>query len=168
MRADASAKVDDVRAKIDKRNRELDVKDAAGDAARPAATSGVREGRRPRSFSASSRWRSRMGLRWSAETVACRGHHCCGSGSENGPDHDVAGIVHAGMDARVGDPAGQKSDRHGQAWQVPAEGIGEGKRRRRVRRERGRFRHRYVAARRRVGDRGDRDAAGGQGALRRG
>jgi hypothetical protein len=32
MRADAAAKRDDVRAKIDKRNRELDAKDAAGDA----------------------------------------------------------------------------------------------------------------------------------------
>ena len=32
MRADAAAKRDDVRAKIDKRNREMDAKDAADDA----------------------------------------------------------------------------------------------------------------------------------------
>jgi hypothetical protein len=32
MRADASAKMQDLRTKIDKRNRELDAKDAAGEA----------------------------------------------------------------------------------------------------------------------------------------
>jgi hypothetical protein len=80
------------------------------------------------------------------EAIACRGHHCCGSRSENGPDHDVAGVVNAGVGSRVGDGAGQQSDRHGQARQVPADGVGERKRRSCVPgRERGRSRHWYVA-----------------------
>src|SRR6266567_8148595 len=45
------------------------------------------------------------------EAVACRCRHSCRPGSDNGADHHVARIVHADMDARVGDAGGEQPDR---------------------------------------------------------
>ena len=73
---------------------------------------------------------SGTGLRSTKEAVACRDHHCRRSGAQNGSDYHVAGIVHAGVDSRVGDPAREQSDRDGQAWQLSADGVGERERRR--------------------------------------
>ena len=59
------------------------------------------------------------------EAVACRSHRGCCRGSENGADHDVARVVHAGVDAGVCHPTRKQSDRQAQPRQVPADGVGE-------------------------------------------
>ena len=46
-----------------------------------------------------------------------------------GADHHVARIVHAGVDARIRDPARQQPYRHGQLRQVQADCICERERR---------------------------------------
>jgi hypothetical protein len=81
------------------------------------------------------------------EAVACCCDHGGCSGAVNSADHHIARIVHASVDPRVGDRACQQPDRHGQLWQMPANGVGESERCRSVPgRERGGFRHHYLAS----------------------
>src|SRR5215218_9462587 len=87
-------------------------------------------------------------LLWLGEAVECRSHHGRGCGSEDGAEHHIARIVHAGVDARVGHPSRKQPDRQAQPRQVPADGVGERERRRGMPGgKRGRSRHRYLAGR---------------------
>ena len=103
-------------------------------------------GQRRSPITHSSRWCA-SGLlpspRGDRPAVTCAPDHGRRSGADDGTDHHVPRVVHAGVDPRIGRPRRKQPDRHGQPRQVPADRVGERERRRGVTgREGGRFRHR--------------------------
>jgi hypothetical protein len=59
------------------------------------------------------------------EAVVCRRDHRGCSSPDDGTDHRITWVVHVGMHARVGDAAGEQSQRYGQAWDVTPDGVRE-------------------------------------------